>query len=117
MTIYDIILKNTDPKLVIQQLDTGNLYNGGATLEEVVKKYPGRFESLHVKDEIKSAKGNEKYESTIIGKGITNLRENLRFIKKAGGSKYLIIEQEAYQGISPLECAKQDLAIMKSWGY
>jgi sugar phosphate isomerase/epimerase len=117
MTIYDIILKNTDPKLVIQQLDTGNLYNGGATLEEVIKKYPGRFESLHVKDEIKSQVGTEKYESTIIGKGITDLKKNLKFIKKAGGSKYLIIEQEAYQGISPLECAKQDLAIMKSWGY
>ena len=115
--VYDIILTNTDPNLVIQQLDTGNLYNGGATAADIIKKYPGRFESLHVKDEIKSDKGNEKYESTILGKGITNLKENLRFIKKAGGAKYLIIEQEAYQGITPLESAKQDLAIMKSWGY
>ena len=117
MTVYDIILKNTDPTLVIQQLDTGNLYNGGATAEDIIKKYPGRFESLHVKDEIKSDKGNEKYESTILGKGITNLKENLHFIKKAGGAKYLIIEQEAYQGRTPMECAKEDLIIMKSWGY
>ncbi len=117
MTLYDIILKNTDPALVIQQLDTGNLYNGGATAADIIKKYPGRFESLHVKDEIKSAKGNEKYESTILGKGITNLKENLHFIKKAGGAKYLIIEQEAYQGLTPIACAKEDLRIMKSWGY
>ena len=117
MTVYDIILKNTDPNLVIQQLDTGNLYNGGATAEEIIKKYPGRFESLHVKDEIKSSKGNERYESTILGKGITDLKKNLHFIKKAGGTKYLIIEQEAYQGMAPLESARQDLAIMKSWGY
>lgn len=117
MLLYDIILKNTDPNLVIQQLDMGNLYNGGATAADIIKKYPGRFESLHVKDEIKSDKGNEKYESTILGKGITNLKDNLHFIKKAGGAKYLIIEQEAYQGITPLESAKQDLAIMKSWGY
>jgi sugar phosphate isomerase/epimerase len=115
MTVYDIILKNTDPNLVMQQLDTGNLYNGGATAGEVIKKYPGRFESLHVKDEIKI--GNDKYESTILGKGITNLKDNLHFIKKAGGAKYLIIEQEAYQGITPLESARQDLAVMKSWGF
>ena len=117
MTLYDIILKNTDPKLVIQQLDTGNLYNGGAILEDVLKKYPGRFESLHVKDEIKSEKGNERYESTIIGKGITNLKQNLKFVKKSGGTKYLIIEQEAYQGRTPMECAAEDLRVMKSWGY
>jgi len=117
LTVYDIILKNTDPALVIQQLDTGNLYNGGVTAEEVIKKYPGRFESLHVKDEIKSENKNERYESTVIGKGITNLKQNLKFIKKAGGTKYLIIEQEAYQGIPPMECAKENLMIMKRWGY
>ncbi len=116
-TLYDIILKNTDPNLVIQQLDMGNLYNGGATAADIIKKYPGRFESLHVKDEIRSDKGNEKYESTILGKGITNLKDNLHFIKKAGGAKYLIIEQEAYQGISPIESAREDLRIIKSWGY
>jgi sugar phosphate isomerase/epimerase len=117
MSVYDIILKNTDPKLVIQQLDMGNLYNGGAKTEEVLQKYPGRFESLHVKDEIPATSGNEKYESTILGKGIIHLKQNLDFVKKAGGSKYLIIEQESYQGKTPLECAKEDLAIMKNWGY
>lgn len=117
ITLYDIILNNTDPALVMQQLDTGNLYNGGATAEEIIKKYPGRFESLHVKDEIKVATGKEKYESTIIGKGITNLKQNLKFIRKTGGTKYLIIEQEAYQGRTPLQCAKENLRVMKSWGY
>ena len=56
MTVYDIILQNTDPKLVIQQLDIGNMYNGGAKALDIVKKYPGRIESMHVKDEIKGEK-------------------------------------------------------------
>ena len=42
-TLYDIILSNTDAKLVIQQLDIGNLYNGGANAMEIAKKYPGTF--------------------------------------------------------------------------
>ena len=42
-TLYDIILSNTDERLVIQQLDIGNLYNGGANAIDIVKKYPSRF--------------------------------------------------------------------------
>ena len=46
-TIYDIILKNTDPDLVTQQLDIGNLYTGGAKAMDFQKQYPGRLESKH----------------------------------------------------------------------
>ncbi len=115
--VYDIILAHTDPSLVMQQLDMGNLYNGGATSTEIIKKYPGRFESIHVKDEIASKEGEEKYESTVLGKGIIDVKGDLDFVKKAGGNKYLIIEQESYQGKTPLQCAKEDLDIMKGWGY
>ncbi len=116
-TLYDIILENTDPNLVMQQLDTGNLYNGGAKAIDVVQKYPGRFESLHVKDEIVAEGGNEKYESTILGKGIVNVKEVVDLCRKSGGTIHFIIEQEAYQGKTPLQCMKEDLEIMKKWGY
>lgn len=116
-TLYDIILDNTDPNLVMQQLDTGNLYNGGAKAIDVVNKYPGRFESLHVKDEIAVLGGNEKYESTILGTGIVNVKDVVDLCRKSGGTTHFIIEQEAYQGKTPLQCMKEDLEIMKKWGY
>lgn len=116
-TVYDIILTHTDPDLVIQQLDMGNLYNGGAKAKDIILKYPGRFASLHVKDEIPSSGAHEKFESTILGKGIVNVKENLDFVKKTGGTKHLIIEQEAYQGMAPIDSVKEDLAVMKKWGY
>jgi sugar phosphate isomerase/epimerase len=115
--LYDIMLKNTDPELVIQQLDTGNLYNGGANAMDIVKQYPGRFLSLHVKDEIKATEGNEKYESTILGKGVVNLKEVIDYVRKNTKGVHYIIEQESYQGKTPLDCAKEDLAVMKAWGY
>ena len=116
-TLYDIMLANTDARLVIQQLDIGNLYNGGANAIEIVKKYPGRFLSLHVKDEIKATSGNEKYESTILGAGIVNVKEVIDLVRKNTKNVHYIIEQESYQGKTPLDCAKEDLAIMKKWGY
>jgi sugar phosphate isomerase/epimerase len=115
--LYYLILDNTDPKLVVQQLDMGNLYNGGFKAIDVAKKYPGRFEMMHVKDEILSTNGKEKYESTILGKGIVGTKEVCDIGRTSGGTKYFIIEQESYQGLTPLDCSKQDYAIMKGWGY
>ena len=118
-TIYDIMLKNTDPGLVIQQLDIGNLYNGGAKAIDVVAKFPGRFVSMHVKDEIPNSEkdSHEKYESTILGKGIVGTKDVIDLGRKSGGTFHFIIEQESYQSKSPLASMKEDLSIMKSWGY
>jgi sugar phosphate isomerase/epimerase len=118
--IYDIILEKTDPALVTQQMDIGNMHGGGGRPLELLKKYPGRFESMHVKDEIETEKKegvSNKYESTILGKGIVPVKEVVDLARKSGGTTEFIIEQESYQGKTPLECSKEDLKIMKSWGY
>jgi sugar phosphate isomerase/epimerase len=112
-TVYDIMLTHTDPELVIHQLDIGNLYEGGATAMSVAVKYPGRFASLHVKDEIVV---NGKHESTILGKGIVDVKSVIDFCKSKG-SIHFIVEQEAYQEKTPLACIEEDLAQMKQWGY
>lgn len=117
MKVYDIILKYTDPKLVAQQLDIGNMYGGGGRPLEVLKQYPGRFESLHVKDEIKVASNEEKYESTVLGKGIVNVKQIIDLAKKSGGTLHFIIEQESYQGKTPMASVQEDYRIMKKWGY
>ena len=96
------------------------MYGAGGRALEIIKKYPGRFESMHVKDEIKAKdKGemNDNYESTILGKGLLPVKQIVDLGKKSGGTTEFIIEQESYQGKTPLECAKEDLRIMKNWGY
>jgi sugar phosphate isomerase/epimerase len=118
--IYDIILENTDPSLVAHQLDIGNMYGAGGRAEQIIEKHPGRFELLHVKDEIKADKKGEMeggYESTVLGKGVIPVKQILDLAKKSGGTTQFIIEQESYQGKTPIECAKEDLAMMKNWGY
>jgi hypothetical protein len=59
----------------------------------------------------------EKYESTILGQGIVGTKEVCELGRTTGGTKYFIIEQESYQGLTPLDCSKQDYAIMRKWGY
>jgi sugar phosphate isomerase/epimerase len=116
--IYDIILKETDPELVIHQLDFGNMYGIGARGMDWIKKYPGRFASVHVKDEIKVAVGemNDGHDSTILGNGVVDPKAVSLLAKAVGGTQHFIIEQESYQGIAPLECARINLERIKTWG-
>jgi len=115
--LYDLMLNNTDPKLVTQQLDIGNMINGGGIPGEILKKFPGRFVSMHVKDEILASSGHEKYESTILGKGVIDVLAMVKLGDTLGGTKHFIIEQESYQGKAAIDCVKEDLQIMKKWGY
>ena len=117
--LYDLILQNTDPSLVAQQLDMGNMYHAGGRALEIVKKYPNRFELMHVKDEIKSAKGEMggDYESTVLGKGIIPVKTIIDLGKKMGGTTQFIVEQESYQGKPPIDCIKEDLVVLNKWGY
>lgn len=117
LTLFDVILQNTDPQLVIQQLDIGNMYSGGGRPLEVIKQYPGRFVSLHVKDEIAVAGSAHGYESAVLGTGIIEVKKVLEESIKTGGALHLIIEQESYQGKTPMDSIKENLQIMKKWGY
>ena len=118
--MYDLILQHTDPNLVVHQLDFGNMYGAGGRAAEWINKYPGRFQSLHIKDEMKAANGkgemNDGYESTILGDGVVDPKSIALLAKKIGGAHHYIIEQESYQGKSPLDCVKINLERMKTWG-
>lgn len=114
--LFDIMMQKLDVNKVIMQLDIGNMYIGGAKALDVIGKYPGKFELIHVKDEVASTNA-EKFESAVLGKGIIPVKEVIDICRKSGGTKVYIIEQEAYQGISPIASVKEDLEIMKKWGY
>jgi sugar phosphate isomerase/epimerase len=116
--LYDLILENTDPSLVIQQMDIGNMYGAGGRALDLIKQYPGRFVSMHVKDEIKSSTGEMGgYESTILGHGVVQVKRVMDAGRKSGGTTLFLLEQESYQEKSPLACAKEDYDILKKWGY
>lgn len=119
MTMYEIILTHTDPTLVAQQIDIGNMYGAGGNAMDLLKKYPGRFELMHVKDEIKSTAPDnmDGYESTVIGAGVMQTRAIADLGRKIGITRHFIIEQESYQDKTALDSARIDLGVMKKWGY
>lgn len=117
-SLFELMLQHTDPSLVAYQLDIGNMYLAGAKALDFVKRYPGRFELMHVKDEVvPKKKTNEAYESAILGTGLIPVKEIIDLGQRSGGTRYFIVEQESYQGKQPLHCMQEDYRIMKEWGY
>jgi len=92
-TMYDYMLNNTDPSKVFFQMDVYWTVRGGKSPVEYFKKYPGRFELLHIKDE------KELGQSGMVG--FDAIFNN---IDKAG-AKYIIVEVERYD-YAPLESIK-----------
>jgi len=93
---YDLLLENTDPKLVIFELDIAWITAAGKDPVAYFKKYPGRFGVWHLKDLTP-----EKQDATL-GEGIIDFKPILAEAKTAG-MKYWFIEQDHCRTHTPLE--------------
>lgn len=104
--IYDLLLANTDPNLVTLQMDVGWVVAGGSDPVTWFKKYPGRFELLHMRD-VKPVAGHEHPVGVDLGDGVVKFDEILK-MKKQAGAKIFVVEQEEYGTKTPLEAVKTD---------
>jgi sugar phosphate isomerase/epimerase len=109
----DIMMKNTDASLVDFEMDMYWVVAAGQDIETWLKKYPNRFRLCHVKDRKKGAAATDKDASCDLGTGSINYPKILKAAKKAG-VQYFIVEQERWDGTTPLQAAATDAKYMKS---
>jgi sugar phosphate isomerase/epimerase len=109
----DIMMKNTDPKLVDFELDMYWVVAGGQDIETWLYKYPKRFRLCHVKDRKKGAANTEKDASVVVGTGEIDYVRILKTAKKQG-MEYYIIEQEKWEGTTPMQAAQANANYMKT---
>lgn len=100
--LYDVLMDNTDPKLVHMELDLGWVVASGNDPLEYFKKYKGRFPLWHLKD-----MDLQKKHSTEFGKGGLDIVKVLQN-QNESGLKYFFIEQEEYAK-TPLESMKYNM--------
>jgi sugar phosphate isomerase/epimerase len=97
--LMDLILEQTKPQLVTFELDVFWATHGGADPLAYLKKYPGRFELMHLKEINHDVPGNNTGSapdetSVSLGRGVTDWPRLLRLAQKMGTKKYYI-EDEA----------------------
>ncbi len=106
--IYDYFLEYTDPELVTMEMDIYWVTVGGADPVEYIKKYPGRFELLHVKD---SYDPSERKSFACVGEGVIDFEKILR-LRETGGFKHLIVEKDGAE--HGLRCARTSIEHLRS---
>jgi sugar phosphate isomerase/epimerase len=105
---WDTFFGNTRPE-VVMQLDTGNMYHGGAEPVQFLEKYPGRAQLVHLKE---YSRTNDK---ALIGEGDVPWEKVFALCESTGGTEWYIVEQESY-AYPPLECVERCLQNLKAMG-
>lgn len=97
-TGWDVLFSKTC-KDVVMQLDMGNAMGGGGDPVAVLKKYPGRALTMHMKEHGGDAK-------TVVGEGDVKWKEIITIARTTGGTQWFIIEHER-RGQDPLAAVKK----------
>ena len=108
----DVMLKNTDPSLVDFEMDIYWVVTAGQDPVKWLKQYPNRFRLCHLKDRKKDAPLSEREVSVNLGDGSINFKNILK-VARQNGMRYYIVEQEKYEGTTPLAAAQADADYIK----
>jgi sugar phosphate isomerase/epimerase len=104
---YDVILDNTDKKLVKMEMDMYWVTKANQDPISIIEKHPGRFPLWHLKDLDKTPERG----FTEVGNGIIDFKKILTHAPEAG-LKYFFVEQDKCPG-DPFDSITQSIAYIK----
>jgi len=85
---YDVFVERTDPSVVRQQLDVGNMLMGGGDPMAYLERYKDRYWSFHLKDVVA-----DRSSDTELGKGTFDFKRFFAAVPSLA-SKPCYVEQE-----------------------
>lgn len=118
--LLDVLMKNTNPKLVGLELDIMWAKVGGVEPVKVFEQYKGRIPLVHMKN-VKAGIGpqyNEKVPRDAfeeVGKGVIAIGPVLKAAQKAG-AKHFFVEQDQTPG-NPLDSLRGSAGYLKSLNF
>ena len=104
---YDLLLAETDARLVRAQLDLYWIAKAGRSALDYFAQHPGRFPSLHVKDMDSTARRS----FTEVGRGVIDFKSIFAAAGRAGVRHYFVEQDET--PASPFESAKVSLDYLR----
>jgi sugar phosphate isomerase/epimerase len=99
-TLFDLLVKETDPENVTYEMDVFWVVHAGQKPEEMFEKHGNRFELVHLKDMKKGTPtglltgGTDVKNDVPLGTGLIDYRRTLAAAQKAG-VKWYFIEDES----------------------
>ena len=104
-TLFDYIVKNTNPAYVSFEMDVLWTIHGGGDPVALLKKYGNRFKLMHVKDLKKGIKGDfsghtPAENDVVLGTGQADFPNIFKEAKKAGIKHYFIEDESNQENIN-----------------
>ena len=121
-TQYDVLLAETDPKLVAMQMDIGWVNVAGKDPLALFARHPGRFELWHVKDVVgvkdnppDTPPGRRKGTFVPVGQGEIDYKTIFQHASQAG-LKHFVIEQDnaGEKGADSLAAMRANIAGLRT---
>jgi sugar phosphate isomerase/epimerase len=118
-TLLDLLIKETDPNLVKYEMDVLWTYLPGGDPVGLIRKYPGRFKLMHIKDMKPGVPrgslsgGLADTLESVIGQGQVNWPELIAAARK-DGLEYYYIEDESPD---PVHNAPKSIAYLEQLKY
>lgn len=107
---WDLFAERTS-RDVILQLDGGWAAAAGWNPVELIKKYPGRSRTVHLKPTVV---GTDPGKKAILGQDSVDWPAVIEACASAGGTEWFVLEQEQYpDGRTPMECTELSLEALK----
>jgi sugar phosphate isomerase/epimerase len=107
-TAWELFGENTKPDVLLQ-LDIGNCLGGGGDAIGMLRKFPGRSVSLHIKDH-----GGKP--GAVFGEGTVDWKEVFQICETTGGTKQYIIEEEGRAGLEALDDVRRAIQNFRKMG-
>lgn len=104
---WDLFFANTDDR-VVMQMDVGNSLEAGGDPLGSLRKFPGRSQTIHLKEAGGSAEA-------VIGEGDVDWAEVFKICETTGGTKWYIVEHERPAG-TPLGNVQRCLENLRRMG-
>ena len=105
-TAWEIFFDNTKPQ-VVHQIDIGNTLDGGGDPIALIRRYPGRTKTTHIKE-------HGGPPGAAIGEGTNDWPALFEAYETVGGTEWYIVEHET--GSNPLQSVRTCLENLHKMG-
>ena len=99
-TLFDHLAKNMNPQYANFEMDVFWIKHPGQDPVALLKKYPGRFKLMHLKDRKPGTEGNQNGHAdvetnVVLGTGDVGIEAIMKLSKKYGVEKYFIEDESS----------------------
>ncbi len=115
-TVFDILMRETDPELVCFQMDVYWAHYAGQDPVRLLKKYPKRWVTMHIKDMLKGLAtgvhtgGTPPTAKVTVGQGQIDYPTILRAAQEAGIQHYFLEDETP----TPLQCIPDSFKYLRA---